>query len=206
MHGALRFVSEPDSGPYDAMNKGIRFAGGEVIGILNADDRYTDGKVVTDVLAAMNDAGAGACYGDLVFVNPAGRVTRYWKAGIYKRNRFLNGWMPPHPTFFVRRDVYERFGVFRTDIGSAADYELMLRFLFLHEVRCAYVPRVIVRMRLGGISTATVAGRLRAHAGDRTAWKVNGLTPRPWTIPLKPLRKLPQWFVRRPAAGGHGTQ
>jgi glycosyltransferase len=106
--------------------------------------------------------------------------------------------MPPHPTFFVRSGVYRRLGLFRKDLGSAADYELMLRFLFVNRVPCVYLPRVVVRMRLGGISTASAAARLRAHRNDRRAWKINGLRPRPWTVFLKPLRKLPQWFARPP--------
>ena len=119
---------------------------------------------------------------------------RHWQSGAFKRDRFKWGWMPPHPTFFVRRSVYERFGLFRLDMGSAADYELMLRLLFRHRITAAYIPEVLVRMRAGGVSNASLANRLRANRMDRLAWAVNGLAPYPWTLMLKPLRKLPQFL------------
>jgi glycosyltransferase len=105
--------------------------------------------------------------------------------------------MPPHPTFFVRRSVYEKYGVFNLTLGSAADYELMLRFLLRHRIKAAYVPEVLVKMRTGGVSNASLAARLRANRMDRKAWETNGLKPYPWTLLCKPLRKLPQWW-RRP--------
>jgi glycosyltransferase len=104
--------------------------------------------------------------------------------------------MPPHPTFFVRRSVYERFGNFRLDLGTAADYELMLRFLVKHRIGTAYLPEVLVRMRVGGQSNASLAARLRANRMDHKAWDVNSLRPYPWTLWMKPLRKLHQYVVR----------
>jgi len=121
------------------------------------------------------------------------RVVRYWRAGRFKRSSIYWGWMPPHPTFFVRRRVYDAFGRFRLDLGTAADYELMLRFLLQHSIRCSYIPVVQVKMRIGGVSSRSLKNRLRAHRRDREAWRVNGLRPYPWTIPMKPLRKLGQW-------------
>ena len=106
--------------------------------------------------------------------------------------------MPPHPTFFVRRSVYERFGLFNLAQGSAADYELMLRFLLRHRIKVAYIPEILVRMRVGGASNETLAARLKANRMDRKAWETNGLPPYPWTLWMKPLRKIPQWFVRPP--------
>jgi len=105
--------------------------------------------------------------------------------------------MPPHPAFFARREAYARLGGYRLDLGTAADYELMLRFLLKGGLRVAYVPEVLVCMRVGGASNRSLRARWRAHRMDRRAWKVNGLKPRPWTLLLKPLRKLPQWW-RRP--------
>ncbi|MBM4147932.1 MAG: glycosyltransferase [Lentisphaerae bacterium] len=199
----LRWVSGPDKGPFDAMNKGIAMAAGRIVGILNADDRYEAPDVLDCVRKTMALRGVGCCYGDLVcFRQAAGgeEPVRYWRAGEYDRDRFLAGWMPPHPAFFVERGVYSKYGGFRLDLGTAADYELMLRFLYLHGLSCVHVPRVLVRMRVGGLSSASFAARLRAHAADRRAWGVNGLTPLPWTIPLKPLRKLGQWFARPPVS------
>ena len=203
-------LSEPDRGIYDAMNKGVMLATGDVIGILNADDFYATPNVLAKVASVFEDPAVMSCYGDLEYVREAGtgdestqnlklkiqnyKVVRNWKSGPFKPDKFKWGWMPPHPTFFVRRSVYEKLGLFRLDMGSAADYELMLRFLFRHRITASYIPEVLVKMRAGGVSNATVANRLRANRMDRLAWSVNGLTPYPWTLFMKPLRKLPQYL------------
>jgi glycosyltransferase involved in cell wall biosynthesis len=219
----LRVISESDGGIYDAMNKGVRLARGEVIGCLNADDFYARSHVLERVLGAFADAGLETCYGDLVYVRAdsensrnwratergalAGsadgesrltgdRVVRRWRAGAMPDRAFYWGWMPPHPTFFVRRTVYEQYGLFRLDLGTAADYELMLRFLVKHRVTTRYLPEVLVKMGMGGVSNATWRNRLRANRNDRRAWEVNGLKPYPWTLWLKPLRKLGQFVVK----------
>jgi glycosyltransferase len=109
--------------------------------------------------------------------------------------------MPPHPTFFTRKSFYERLGGFDPSMGTAADYELMLRFLLKHGVRTAYIPRVLVLMQVGGASNRSLAGRIRANRMDRRAWTVNGLSPRPWTLICKPLGKVGQYFARPPGQG-----
>ena len=124
------------------------------------------------------------------------RIVRRWKAGDYSPRQFYQGWMPPHPTFFVRRRCFEQFGGYRLDLGTAADYELMLRFLLVHGLRAQYIPRVLVKMRVGGASNVSLLARLRANRMDRKAWDVNGLRPRPWTLLAKPARKMGQWWVR----------
>ena len=191
-----RLVSEPDGGLYDAMNKGIALAGGEVVGTLNADDVYADDAVLAQVAAAFADPAVGLSYGDLEYVDRADprRVVRRWRAGEFSPRSFYRGWMPPHPTVFVRRGLYERWGGFDTGLGTAADYELLVRLLLRHRVAAAYIPRVLVRMRRGGASNRTFGARLLAHRMDRRAWAVNGLRPLPWTLPLKPLRKLGQFL------------
>jgi glycosyltransferase len=217
---SARIVSEPDNGIYDAMNKGLRLADGDVIGILNADDLYSHEKVLERVADAFADPSVDACYGDLVYVkeqetrnekrgtrfkpqNPIlqtqnFQVVRYWKSGPFHHDKFYWGWMPPHPTFFVRRRVYEKYGLFNLDLGSAADYEMMLRFLLKHRIKVAYIPEVLVKMRVGGVSNASIKNRMRANHKDRKAWEVNGLKPYPWTLCMKPLRKIPQWLQRPP--------
>jgi glycosyltransferase involved in cell wall biosynthesis len=192
-----KVVSGPDQGIYDAMNRGIRLAGGEVIGILNSDDFYADERVIADIVALFQDPAVDAVYGDLDYVDPVDsrRVTRRWKAGIYQPNGFRWGWMPPHPTFFVRRRLYEKFGGFNLDMGTCGDYELMLRLVHRHGARLAYLPRTLVKMRAGGASNASLGARLRANHHDRLAWTANGLTPYWFTLWLKPLRKIGQFLA-----------
>ncbi len=220
-----KIVSEPDCGLYDAMNKGLRMAKGEVIGILNADDAYSSPQTLEKVIEAFEDPNIEACYGDLTYVkNRGGRhrttkaalqsqacfsndlseeveILRFWKAGPFHPRRFYWGWMPPHPTFFARRRAYEAFGLFNLDLGSSADYELMLRFLLKHRLRTAYIPEILVEMETGGISNASLANRIRANRMDRRAWRVNGLRPFPWTLLMKPLGKVPQFFMKPPLSG-----
>lgn len=192
-------VSEPDLGMYDAMNKGIALASGDVIGILNADDFYAHKDVIATVAAVFYNAAIDACYGDLEYIDCSvtDRVVRYWKSGTYRKERFYHGWMPPHPTFFARKSLYEKHGVFNLDLGSSADYELMLRFLLKHGAHAHYIPEVLVRMRTGGASNASLGNRIKANLMDRKAWRVNGLRPFPWTLCLKPLSKLSQFFLKK---------
>jgi glycosyltransferase involved in cell wall biosynthesis len=193
--GSLTVVSEPDQGMYDAMNKGIRRSTADVVGILNADDRYASPDVLARVLDLFADPSVDAVYGDLVYVDASDRVVRRWRSGGYDVSRFRWGWMPPHPAFFLRRRFYEAHGLYRTDFGTAADYELMLRMLLVHGLRARHLPAELVRMQAGGASNRALVNRLRAHAMDRRAWGVNGLTPYPWTLLCKPLRKLIQWLA-----------
>jgi glycosyltransferase len=185
------------------MNKGIGLATGEVVGILNADDFYASPLVLEKVGRIFEDPSVMSCYGDLEYVRecsgaPTGfTVVRYWKSGPFSPDSFYWGWMPPHPTFFVRRSVYERCGVFNTEIGSATDYELMLRLLLKERITTAYIPETLVRMRVGGASNESLQARLKANRMDRRAWEVNGLKPYPWTTVMKPLRKVLQWVKKR---------
>ena len=191
-----RLVSGLDCGIYDAMNKGISLATGDVVGILNADDFYPNADVLVKVARIFGDESVDACYGDLDYVDDldTGRVVQRWRSGPYDINRFYHGWMPPHPAFFVRKTCYETFGHYRLDMGSAADYELMLRLLLKHGRTAAYIPEVLVHMRTGGTSNASLLNRIMANRMDRKAWRVNGLKPWPWTLIFKPLRKVVQYL------------
>lgn len=197
--GLAHVFTGPDNGTYDAMNKGIALASGDVIGILNADDFYANDNVIAQIAAVFKDQSVDACYGDLEYVETilTDKVYRYWRSGEYNAERFYHGWMPPHPTFFVRRAFYEKYGSFNLALGSSADYELMLRFLLKHGAKAVYIPDVLVKMRTGGVSNASFRNRLRANRMDRLAWRINGLHPRPWTMYMKPLSKLNQFFRRR---------
>lgn len=193
--GLVKVISEQDEGIYDGMNKGLRLAAGDIIGLLNADDLYAGPDILSKVVKALTEENVDSCYGDLIYVDPENteRITRYWRAGTCNYRRFYWGWMPPHPTFFVRRRVYEKYGLFNLALDSAADYELMLRFLVKHKITTTYIPEIIVKMRTGGTSNASLRNRLLANRNDRLAWKVNGLKPYPWTLFFKPLRKVGQW-------------
>lgn len=193
-------LSEPDKGLYDAMNKGLKLAQGDIIGILNSDDFYAHEHVVSRIVRLIDAQDADVAYGDLCYVaaGDTGRVVRYWRSGAYRPGKFLYGWMPPHPTFFVRRQVYEQLGGFDLALRFAADYELMLRFLHRHCLKAAYLPEVLVHMRTGGMSNASLRHRLRANREDREAWRRNGLRPYFFTTWLKPLRKIPQYFLSPP--------
>ncbi|MFN5620599.1 MAG: glycosyltransferase family 2 protein [Flavobacteriales bacterium] len=190
--------SEPDKGIYDAMNKGVRLATGDLIAILNSDDFYADEKVISDMVNRVIESSADACYADLVYVDRSdtSRVVRTWKSGEYRHGQFMRGWMPPHPTFFVKREVYEAHGHYSLQLRSAADYELMLRFMHKHAIKVTYLPRVITKMRAGGQSNVTIKNRWRANQEDRLAWKMNGLQPGFFTLIRKPLSKVLQFIQR----------
>ena len=190
--------SEPDRGLYDAMNKGLALATGEVVGFLHADDRYPHAGVLARVAAAFADPQVQACHGDLLMLKPgeSRRVLRYWRSGPFRRGSFQRGWMPPHPTFFVRRDVYTRLGGFDLAFAVAADFELMLRFLEVHGIASAYVPEVLVEMRAGGASNGSLAQIAAANGECRQAFRAHGLTPSPLFVPLKLGRHALQLFRR----------
>lgn len=191
-----KVVSEQDKGIYDAMNKGIRLATGEVIGILNSDDIYVDNDVLKEVAELFNDESVDVCYADLQYVreNDTNKLVRNWKSGSFKRNSFLFGWMPPHPTLFLRKRVYMKVGLFNLSFKTAADYELMLRVFVSHNFVVRYLPRVIVKMRSGGASNASLRRRIDANREDRLAWKINNLKPYFFTLYLKPIRKIFQFI------------
>lgn len=189
-------ISEPDNGIYDALNKGIDRATGDVIGLMHADDFYEDSTVVNKVVSRMQESGADSCYGDLQYVskNDPEKIIRHWRSSPYTEGLFYRGWMPPHPTFFVRRDVYMKYGKFNTSFKIAADYELMLRFLEKNKISTLYIPEVLINMRAGGISNRSVGNIVRKTTEDYRAWKENGLQGNCRAIILKNILKIPQFF------------
>jgi glycosyltransferase involved in cell wall biosynthesis len=193
-----KVISEKDDGIYHAMNKGIQAATGDIIGILNSDDIYIDNKVISKIVHKFEDSSVQSCYADLQYMDALNTemITRTWKSGNYKVGSFYWGWMPPHPTFFVRKSVYDKVGLFDTSLRSAADYEMMLRILVKHRLSTTYLPHVIVKMRTGGLSNASVKNRIRANREDRKAWHLNELKPYFFTLYLKPLRKVLQ-FIKK---------
>ena len=191
-------VSEKDSGVYDAMNKGLRLATGEVIAFVNAGDMIARRDVVSSMVKEFGREHADLIYGDALMVDPADitKVKRFWKGGEYKRNNFRKGWMPPHLATYIRRSAYERFGHFRSDLKVSADYELMFRLLYKHRLPARYVPKVLVRFRLGGVSNRSLGHIWRANVDVYKAWKLNGERISPLIVVRKPLGKLLQYFSR----------
>lgn len=190
-------VSEPDNGIYDALNKGISRASGDIIGFLHADDLFADNEVLARVADAFTDPAVDAVYGDLVYVakSKPDRMIRFWQAGNYEAEQLRYGWMPPHPTYYARREVYERHGGFDTSLRIAADYDCLLRHLHMGNLHCHYIPEVLVRMRVGGTSNRSLKNILRKSAEDYQAIRRNRIGGI-GTLLWKNFRKLPQ-FIKR---------
>ncbi|MEP6502255.1 MAG: glycosyltransferase family 2 protein [Betaproteobacteria bacterium] len=200
-----RVISEPDEGIYDAMNKGLRLATGEIVGFLNSDDMFASPDVLARIASAATGIGtdrpADAVYGDLVYVNssPPNRVQRYWRSGRFTRRKLALGWMPPHPTLYVRRTLMEQIGAFDARLRISADYEFMLKLLSRPGLVVTYLPQVLVHMRVGGASNGSLGGIVRKSREDLGALRkhrVGGVV----ALVFKNLRKLPQFFMSLPKA------
>ena len=190
----IQLISERDQGIYDAMNKGINIASGDVIGILNADDVYKNKQVLSEVMNAFKN-NVSIVYGDIEYVNnDLSRVVRKWKAGIFRPGKFKWGWMPPHPGFFMKKSCYQRYGLFNLNLSTSADYELMLRMFEVHKLNYFYIPKIITSMRIGGVSNSSLKNRFAANRNDRKAWDIHPVNPFWFTFIMKPLRKLPQFL------------
>jgi glycosyltransferase involved in cell wall biosynthesis len=187
-------VSEPDKGIYDAMNKGIRLATGEIVGTLNADDYFAGNGVLQSVADAFAQQPVDAIYGDLDIIDRDHQVIRKWRSCQYKHTSFNLGFMPPHPTFYCRKSLFEKFGPYSLEYGSAADYELMLRFMYLHKIRSLYLKKVMVKMRTGGVSSKGLKNRIKAWQFDLKAMRKNKITFPLLALLLKPLRKIIQFI------------
>lgn len=190
-----RWISEKDRGMYDAINTGMELATGDIIGTLNSDDILASPDVISSIVKAFANQETDAIYGDLVYVDQfeLDKVIRVWNGVSYKRSRYLYGWMPAHPTFYFRRHLLEKCGYYETHYFTAADYEFMARYLYKNRVKAAYLPKLIVKMRRGGISNSTLHNRFRANRRDYLAMKVNGIPFAFIVSLLKPLIKLHQY-------------
>lgn len=174
--GRMKWISEPDNGLYDALNKGISRATGDVVGILNSDDFYTSPTVLEQVAAGFSD-DVDAVYGDIHFVRPSdlGKCVRYYSSKLFRPWALRFGFMPAHPSFYVRREVYERCGGYALDYKLAADYDMMVRLLYKEKIRCRYLSVDMVTMRTGGMSTKNVRNRLLLTKEDVKACRRYGL-------------------------------
>lgn len=196
-HRIDRILSEPDNGIYEALNKGIAMATGDVTGILHSDDLYASNQVLSKVAEIFMREQADAVYGDLLYVsqhNPK-KIIRYWKAGQFKRENLRRGWMPPHPAVFLQTQLYRKFGMYNTEYHIAADYELMLRMLGRHQIHPVYLPEILIKMRMGGVSNKSLTSILRKMREDYLAMRYYGTGNWP-KLALKTLIKLTQ-LIRR---------
>jgi len=193
-----KFVSEPDGGIYDALNKGIALATGDVVGFLNSDDIYAHDRVLEKIVRAFQHEGADSVYGDLNYVkrDDISKVVRHWKSHSFSYKKLRTGWMPPHPTFYVKRAIYKKYGGFDTSFKIAADYDSILRFLGLHHISTAYVPEVLVQMRLGGVSNKDLKSILKKSGEDYRALKKNGIGGKR-VVFMKNFSKLSQFFKKK---------
>lgn len=191
-------ISEPDKGIYDAMNKGLAQATGDVIGILNADDFYTDHTVLTSVAKALETSGADCLIGDLIFVAPddLDKVKRFYSSANFELKRFEKGDMPPHPTFFARKELYAECGNFDTSYRITADYDLMLRMMYKKKASFTYLPKVMVTMRMGGVSNQGLKSKIKLNKEIMRSMRTNGLPSGTWRVYSKYITKVFQLFKR----------
>jgi len=198
-----KLVSERDNGIYDAMNKGIRLATGGVIGFLNSDDVFAHADVVSRIAQAMANPLIDSCYGDLVYVSSEdmSKVIRYWKSREYRPGLFGKGWVPAHPTFYARRELYQEHGGFDLDMRLAADFDMLLRLFEAHRITSAYIPEVLVKMRLGGATNVSFGNVLRQNREIARAFRKYGLDVGIRPFAYKLMSRVAQ-FVRKPASNG----
>ncbi|MBS1650921.1 MAG: glycosyltransferase [Bacteroidetes bacterium] len=194
----IKLITGKDNGIYDALNKGIDAATGNVIAILHSDDFYTNNLVIENYAALFEKSGCDAIYSNLHYVDRKNtlKIVRNWHSGIFSKNKFKYGWMPPHPTVFIKKKVYEDFGKFNLEFTSAADYELMLRLFYKNTVLPFYLNEFTVKMRVGGQSNKSLKNRIIANKEDKKAWLINNLRPFWFTLYLKPLRKIGQFIFK----------
>ncbi len=188
-----KIISEPDNGIYDALNKGIKNATGEIIAFLHADDIFASNTIIEKAINLFKEKQTDGIYGDLQYVSKENtdKVIRYWKSGEFEISKLKKGWMPPHPTFFVKKGIYEKFGTFDTGFKIAADYDIILRFLGKHKISIAYLPEVMIKMRIGGESNKSIKNIIQKMKEDVKTLKKNNLGN--WhTVLLKNISKIPQ--------------
>lgn len=193
--GRMKWISEKDSGLYDAMNKGIRMATGDVVGILNSDDFFTSNDVIEKVVAGVTK-DTDAVYGDIHFVNPDNlqRCVRYYSSKIFKRSLMKMGFIPAHPSFYCRKECFEKFGYYKTDYKIAADFDLLLRFIYVHQIRIKYLPVDMVTMRLGGASTDGWKSRLVMMNEHLRSFKENGVKTNRFWLSLRYFYKITEYI------------
>ena len=202
-----QIISEPDKGIYDALNKGIQLATGDIIGFLHSDDMFSSSETLKHIVDAFSTSsplgggreGASVLYGDLVFVDQynTNKIVRYWKSQSFKPGLLQRGWMPPHPTLFMRRELYEKHGLFNINLKCAADYDYILRVFQDKTLTITYLPEVITKMRMGGMSTGGLKNLINKKKEDYWVLKNNKMPYPLWILLAKNISKIPQLFFRK---------
>lgn len=189
-------ISEPDQGLYDAINKGIALASGEILGILNADDMLADKYVIEEIAKGfIENPAIDAVYGDLNYISPVNhKVLRNWRSKQASEKDIKQGWMPAHPTLYLRKTLFSKYGNYALDLGTAADYDLILRYFYTHKLKAIYLPLLVVKMRIGGVSNKDLASLLGAFKNDYKALKLNGIPYPVFVLLRKKLSKLSQYW------------
>ncbi len=195
-HHITKWISESDAGMYDAINKGMKMASGDIIGLLHSDDVLASEDVISEIVKCFQHNHIDSLYGDLVYVDAKNlqKVLRFWKGLSYNRKRFKYGWMPAHPTFYLRKELIEKFGGYDLQYYTAADFEFMTRYLYRYKISSFYLSKLIIKMRVGGASNESILARIKANHRDYLAMKKNKI-PLPFVVSiLKPLIKIPQFY------------
>ena len=195
-NGRMKWISEPDRGLYDAMNKGICMATGDVVGILNSDDFFTSNDVLEKVADSFIGNDVDAVYGDIHFVrsDDLNRCVRYYSSRIFRRGLMRLGFIPAHPSFYCRRECFEKYGCYKTDYKIAADFDLLLRFIYVHRIRIKYLPMDMVTMRLGGASTSGLKSRMTGMKEHLRSFRENGVKTNRFLLSLRYFYKLMEYF------------
>ena len=186
------WISEPDDGIYDAINKGINMASGDVIGLLHSDDVYIDQHVISDIVGEFSKHKSDSVYADLVYVkrNNPQKIVRYYDSSVFQISRLAYGWMPAHPTCFIKKNIYSEYGLYKTDYIIAADYELLTRFYWKHGVSFSYLPKVIIKMRSGGLSTRNIQSNIILNREIVRACRENGIATNIINVYSKYIKKI----------------
>ncbi|MBL4871534.1 MAG: glycosyltransferase [Robiginitomaculum sp.] len=190
-----KMISGPDEGIYDALNKGIKRATGDIIGLMHSDDFFASDTVLSKISDAFNQSSIDGVYGDLQYVSATDptNIIRHWKSGVFSQKKLARGWMPPHPTLYLRREVFDRLGLYDTSFKIAADYDAMLRWLGAGKIKLAYIPEVLVKMRVGGESNKSISKILQKSREDYRAIKSNNIGGY-GTLAIKNLSKIKQFI------------
>lgn len=193
-----KWISEPDKGMFDALNKGMKIATGDVIGVLHSDDVFASEDVLETIVNAFQQNKVDTLYGDLnyVYEEDIFKIYRKWEGKPFHRNLFISGWMPAHPAFYFRSSLLDKYGNYEIEFYSASDYEFMARYLYKHNLSSIYIPKLIIRMRRGGLSNNNFLKRIEANRNDYRAMKANGIPFPLFVSLLKPFSKLHQYFIK----------